>query len=123
MANCLGKSLLVSFLLAGCVTTSAPVEHIKITDYQAGKETIANSVYVFSADWCEPCKIAKPIVEKEAAAKGDRVIVVDVNDFRVFDQLGYKSLPLFRLTKLNPPKDELVQGWDEKKFLEKYRAF
>lgn len=123
MTDCRGRILLMLLILTGCVTSVPSVEHIKITEYQSGQENIANSVYIFSADWCEPCKIAKPIVEKEATVRGDRVVVVEVNDLRVFDKLGYKSLPLFRITKLNPPKDEIFQGWDEQKFLGKYRAF
>lgn len=111
--------------MTGCATSTKlgpMVEYIKITEYQTGPEKVASSVYIFSAEWCEPCKIAKPIVEKEAAARGDRVVIVDVNDLRVFDKLGYKSLPLFRFTKIDPPRDELFNGWDEKKFMEIYHA-
>ncbi len=116
--------LLSGILLTSCVTAPAQkTEHIKISEYKAAAEKLSNTVYVFSADWCEPCRIAKPVVEKEAGVKGDKVVVVDVNDYRIFDELGYKSLPLFRLTKANPAKDEMFEGWDEKKFLEKYRSF
>lgn len=117
---------ILPILIAGCVTGAQPaskVEYIKITEYQPGPEKSANSAYMFSADWCEPCKIAKPIMEKEAAKRGDRVVIVDSTDFRIMDKLGYKSLPVFRFTKVGSEKDATLTGWDEKKFLETYRAF
>ena len=123
------RIIFILLVLTGCATTQTPLEvkkdginHIKIGQYKRAKaQNNGQAVFMFSADWCEPCKIAKPILQKEAAQSGQIIFEVEVDDFRMWDKMPYKSLPTFIFS--NNGKEESVKGWNEEWFLKRYRGF
>jgi thiol-disulfide isomerase/thioredoxin len=128
------KKLLFFAFLGGCVNPgpggkvpeqtvveASHAEHIDISQYDA-KKLEPNALYMLSADWCKPCQIAKPLLEKETKAKGDRLIIVDANNFKLLVRNGYNSLPIFIMTDKDGKQKE-YQGWNEEEFLRTYRSF
>jgi thiol-disulfide isomerase/thioredoxin len=123
------RIIFILLVLTGCATIQTPIEvkkgsinHIKISQYKRAKaQNNGQTVFMFSADWCEPCKIAKPILEKEADQNGQIIFEVEVDDFRMWDRMPYKSLPTFIFS--NNGKEEVLKGWNEEWFLKRYRGF
>lgn len=114
------KKIFFLFCLAGCA--SSGTENMKLSEYRPGTTVTKPTVYMFSADECEPCKEAKPVLEREAKSHGDRVVIVDADDWRMMRRLGYRSLPVFRFVKPGAP-DLVVKGWDKKRFAKAYQYF
>lgn len=57
------------------------------------------TVYYFTADWCQPCKRTRPIVEelnREQTTAGFQIIDVDDN-LELVKTFGIKSVPTFIL--------------------------
>lgn len=70
------------------------------------------TVYYFTADWCQPCKKTKPIVEeinREQTAAGFQIIDVDDNPILV-KNFGIKSVPTFILFEDGVEKSRIVGG-------------
>lgn len=114
------KPLLLLFCLAGCA--SPKTETMAIHEYRPGTTVQRPTVFMFSTAECEPCKTAKPIVEREARLRGDRVVIVDADDFQRLRRLGYSSVPVFRFVKPGAP-DLVMKGWDKKRFVKAYQHF
>jgi thiol-disulfide isomerase/thioredoxin len=114
------KRMFLLFCLAGCA--SSKTETMNIHEYRPAAAAKKPTVYMFSTDECEPCREAKPVLEREARLRGDRVIIVDAEDFRLMKRLGYSSLPVFRFVKPGSP-DLIVKGWDKKRFVKAYQHF
>lgn len=106
--------------LVGCASSNT--ETMNIHDYRPSAVARKPTVYMFSTDTCEPCREAKRVLEHEASLRGDRVIIVDADDFRLMRRLGYKSLPVFRFVKPGAP-DLVLKGWDKKRFVKAYQHF
>ncbi len=72
--------------------------HLTATDF---KTTINNKkglpVFVdFYADWCGPCKLAAPVVDKLAGEYGDKMIVAKLNvdqNNQIAAEYGVMSIP------------------------------
>jgi thiol-disulfide isomerase/thioredoxin len=107
--------------LAGCASSSG-TETINIHEYRPTTAAKKPTVYMFSSEKCEPCREAKPVLEREARLRGDRVIIVDADDPRLMRRLGYTSLPVFRFVKPGAP-DLVLKGWDKKRFSKAYEHF
>lgn len=114
------KRLLLLSCLIGCAST--PTETMTIHEYRPATKMKEPTVYMFSSDECEPCREAKPVVEREARLRGDRVIIVKADDLRLMRRLGYSSLPVFRFAKPGGP-DLVLKGWDKKRFVKAYEHF
>lgn len=55
------------------------------------------TVYYFTAEWCQPCKKTRPIVEqlnRDQVVAGFQIIDVDVNP-ELVKNFGIKSVPTF----------------------------
>ena len=48
----------------------------------------------FTAEWCGPCKVTRPIVEKIKAEYGIMIVDVDKNPTKA-SQYGIRSVPTF----------------------------
>jgi thiol-disulfide isomerase/thioredoxin len=118
------KRLFLLFCLAGCASSSSSseTETMSIHEYRPTTGTTKPTVYMFSTEACEPCREAKPVVEREARERGDRVVIVDADDERLMKKLGYTSLPVFRFVKPGSP-DLILKGWDQKRFVKAYEHF
>lgn len=64
----------------------------------------------FTADWCPPCKMMKPVLEELAAERDDvRIVTLDVDAHqRTAAQYGVMSMPTFMLFKHGAPVATLV---------------
>lgn len=75
-------------------------------------KTRMKTVYYFTADWCQPCKRTRPIVEemnREQSIAGFQIIDVDDNSDLV-KNFGIKSVPTFILFDDGIEKNRLVGG-------------
>ena len=70
------------------------------------------TVYYFTADWCQPCKRTRPIVEelnRDQSIAGFQIIDVDVNQDLV-KNFGIKSVPTFILFDDGIEKNRVTGG-------------
>ena len=78
------------------------------------------TVYYFTADWCQPCKKTKPIVEelnREQTTAGFQIIDVDdasdlVKIFKV------QSVPTFILFEAGIEKNRIIGGQTREQLIE-----
>ncbi|UTA46325.1 co-chaperone YbbN [Simiduia sp. 21SJ11W-1] len=80
----------------------------------------------FWADWCEPCKVLMPILEKLATEYAGRFLLAKANADElggIAGQLGVRSLPTLILMDKGQPVDGLVGAQSEqaiRELLDKY---
>lgn len=70
------------------------------------------TVYYFTADWCQPCKKTRPIVEelnREQSAAGFQIIDVDDNP-ELVKTFGIQSIPTFILFENEQEKNRIIGG-------------
>jgi thioredoxin 1 len=70
------------------------------------------TVYYFTADWCQPCKKTRPIVEelnREQTIAGFQIIDVDVNP-ELVKNFEIKSVPTFILFVDGEEKNRITGG-------------
>jgi thioredoxin 1 len=70
------------------------------------------TVYYFTADWCQPCKKTRPIVEelnRDQSTAGFQIIDVDVNP-ELVKNFGIKSIPTFILFDNGEEKNRITGG-------------
>ena len=79
------------------------------------KSTIENSsvpvLVDFFADWCMPCKMFAPILEKVAEALGDKVVIAKINideAEQIAARFGVMSIPTIILFKDGKETDRNV---------------
>jgi thioredoxin 1 len=78
------------------------------------------TVYYFTADWCQPCKRTKPIVEelnREQTIAGFQIIDVDVNG-ELVKTFEIKSVPTFILFDEGVEKNRIVGGQTRESLVE-----
>ena len=80
----------------------------------------------FWAEWCGPCRMLGPVLDKVAASYGERLAVVKVDtdaNQRVARQYGIRSIPAVKLFKDGQVVDEFVGAQPEprvRSFLDKH---
>ena len=70
------------------------------------------TVYYFTADWCQPCKKTRPIVEelnREQSTAGFQIIDVDDN-LELVKAFGIQSIPTFILFENEQEKNRIIGG-------------
>jgi thioredoxin 1 len=78
------------------------------------------TVYYFTADWCQPCKKTKPIVEelnRDQSIAGFQIIDVDVNP-ELVKNFEIKSVPTFILFDEGIEKNRVVGGQTREQLVE-----
>jgi thioredoxin len=69
---------------------------MKYTTEEKMREEILSeekTLVVFSAEWCGPCKVMAPLLEK-AVSKNSRIMKINVDENRdLASQMGIKSIP------------------------------
>lgn len=79
------------------------------------------TVYYFTAEWCQPCKRTKPIVEelnREQTKVGFQIIDVDDN-LELVKSFNIRSVPTFILIENEQEIDRIIGG-QNKESLEKF---
>jgi len=70
------------------------------------------TVYYFTADWCQPCKKTRPIVEelnREQTTAGFQIIDVDDNQ-ELVKTFGIQAVPTFILFENEQEKNRIIGG-------------
>lgn len=70
------------------------------------------TVYYFTADWCQPCKRTRPIVEelnRDQTTAGFQIIDVDVNH-ELVKNFSIKSVPTFILFDEGVEVNRIIGG-------------
>ena len=70
------------------------------------------TVYYFTADWCQPCKKTRPIVEelnRDQMVAGFQIIDVDDNP-ELVKAFGIQSIPTFILFENEQEKNRIIGG-------------
>jgi thioredoxin 1 len=77
------------------------------------------SIVDFYADWCGPCKMMVPILERVSEKAKARICKVNVDDSRELAQrFGVKGIPFIVVLKDGKPVEQSVGLKDEKTILE-----
>lgn len=79
------------------------------------------TVYYFTADWCQPCKRTRPIVEELNREQTVAIFrIIDVDDtFELARKFEVKSIPTFILID-NQKEIGRITGGQTKESLEKF---
>jgi thioredoxin 1 len=79
------------------------------------------NIYYFTADWCQPCKKTKPIVEEMNREQNDvHFQIIDVDDNKdLVETFFIKSVPTFILFENGLEKNRII-GSQTKENLEKF---
>lgn len=78
------------------------------------------TVYYFTADWCQPCKKTKPIVQElniEQTQAGFQIIDVDDNN-ELVKAFKIKSVPTFILFENGIEKNRIIGGQTREQLVE-----
>lgn len=78
------------------------------------------TIYYFTAEWCQPCKRTKPIVEelnRDQSTAGFQIIDVDVNH-ELVKNFNIKSVPTFILFDGGVEKKRVIGGQTREQLLE-----
>ncbi len=72
------------------------LQHLKKTDFDAAVDTAPLAMVDFWADWCGPCKMVAPFVEKIADDYDGKALVAKVNideEPELAQRFGVMSIP------------------------------
>jgi len=72
------------------------LKHLKKTDFDAAVDAAPLAMVDFWADWCGPCKMVAPVVEKIAADYDGKALVAKVNideEPELAQRFGVMSIP------------------------------
>jgi thioredoxin 1 len=78
------------------------------------------TVYYFTADWCQPCKKTRPIVEqlnREQSTAAFQIIDVDDN-YELVKNFGIQSIPTFILFDEGIEKNRIIGGQTREQLVE-----
>jgi thioredoxin 1 len=78
------------------------------------------TVYYFTADWCQPCKKTRPIVEelnREQSIAKFQIIDVDTNN-ELVKNFNIQSVPTFILFEDGVEKNKIIGGQTMEKLIE-----
>lgn len=78
------------------------------------------TVYYFTAEWCQPCKRTKPIVEelnREQTTAGFQIIDIDDSGDLV-KSFGIQSVPTFILFENGIEKNRIIGGQTREQLVE-----
>ena len=87
------------------------IKHLKSADFTAEMEAASLAMVDFWADWCGPCKMLSPAVERLAEKYGDQVLVGKVNvdqEPELARRFGVMSIPTVVVLKNGQEVDRLV---------------
>jgi thioredoxin 1 len=97
--------------------SESPDEPVSVAGADELSELVASQQVVladFYADWCGPCKMMEPVVERIAADTEAAVAKVDVDaNQSLAAQYGVRGVPTFVLFADGEAVDQFVGGQDE----------
>lgn len=74
----------------------------RVTGYEAENLIKSESKFaiLFGADWCAPCKVVEPMLEKASVTSNIKVVKIDVDEEYEFAQkFKMKSVPMIAMFK------------------------
>jgi len=94
-------------------TESSPALTVKITEENFRRFSEGNEpLFVdFWAEWCGPCKIMEPVVEKLAAKYSGKITFGKVNvdeEMNLSSRYQVFSIPTFMIFKKGQPRDTVI---------------
>lgn len=87
---------------------------VNVTDETFEKEVLQNPVPVlvdFWAEWCQPCKMVRPIVEEMAAEYEGKIMVLEMNvdeNAQTPSTYGIMSIPTLMIFKGGKPENTMI---------------
>ncbi|MET0017372.1 thioredoxin [Oscillibacter sp.] len=87
------------------------LKHLKKTDFDAAVDAAPLAMVDFWADWCGPCKMVAPVVEKIAADYDGKALVAKVNideEPELAQRFGVMSIPTLVFLKDGQEVDRKV---------------
>lgn len=82
-----------------------------------------NSAVYFSASWCAPCKVTKPIVEKVQTERDDKIQIIIIDEIddilleSIKKEFGVRSVPTTIFFKDSEENNRKVGGYTESEFI------
>ncbi|MFB6080832.1 MAG: thioredoxin [Haloferacaceae archaeon] len=102
---------------SGADEGAAPDDPVSIDETGGLDEFVARHDVVladFYADWCGPCKMMEPVIERVAAETGAAVVKVDVDAHNALAaEYGVRGVPTFVIFVDGDPVERLVGAQDE----------
>lgn len=87
---------------------------VNVTDDTFEQEVLKSNVPVlvdFWAEWCQPCKMVRPIVEEVAAEYGEKIKVGEMNvdeNAKIPSTYGIMSIPTLMVFKGGKPDSTMI---------------
>ncbi len=94
--------------------TVTPMSVITLSDSTFEQEVLKSNVPVlvdFWAEWCQPCKMVRPLVHELAEEYGDKIKVAEMDvdaNTDVPSQFGIMSIPTIMIFKNGKPVQSMV---------------
>lgn len=92
-------------------TTHAGAPHLTADDFSSTLKSDKPVLVDFYADWCGPCKLAAPIIDKLSAEYADKMIIskLDVDAFNeIAREHGVMSIPTVVIFKNGEEVDRKI---------------
>ncbi len=86
---------------------------VTLTDATFEQEVLKSNTPVlvdFWAEWCQPCKMVRPLVHELAEEYGDKIKVteMDVDANQIAGQYGVMSIPTIMIFKNGKPESTMI---------------
>jgi thioredoxin 1 len=97
-----------------------PTATVQVTDATFQAEVLESDVPVlvdFTAAWCPPCRVMKPILAELGEERSDiRIVELDVDDnLETTARYGVMSMPTFMLFRAGEPVLQLIGARPKKR--------
>tara|TARA_Y100001958_G_C20975960_1_gene369070 strand:+ start:232 stop:591 length:360 start_codon:yes stop_codon:yes gene_type:complete len=117
---------MLNYLLLIIKIEGEKMENFKDEDFESKIKNEPIAVVQFSASWCSPCKVLRPVMEKLSVEYKDKMKTfyadIESDALNLGSQCGIRGVPTLILFKKGVEVDRLVGGVPEntvREFLDK----